>query len=195
MQRIVCAGLISDKDRYVIVQESKDDIEGSWSLPAGRLESNESLEDCVSREVKEETGFDTDPIGLVGVYFHINEQDLVPIIVYEMDHKADSNENPSPERYDVKRSEWSTQRNIAGRDLRSGYVLRAIQDYERRGSVETSYVDRLNTLDPSTLTKLKMRIRAVGSDQGVFHRIGVGTAVVILLAVMKYLYLVYKKRS
>jgi ADP-ribose pyrophosphatase YjhB (NUDIX family) len=41
---------------------------GWWGLPGGVLELNESLPECVVREVREETGLTVEPTRLVGVY-------------------------------------------------------------------------------------------------------------------------------
>lgn len=41
---------------------------GWWGLPGGVLELNESLPQCVVREVKEETGLDVQPVHLIGIY-------------------------------------------------------------------------------------------------------------------------------
>ncbi len=40
---------------------------GQWSLPGGRLELGERLEDGVRREVREETGVEIEILGLCGV--------------------------------------------------------------------------------------------------------------------------------
>ena len=41
-----------------------------WDLPAGKLENNETPEECLIREVKEETGFTLTNMKLVGIFHH-----------------------------------------------------------------------------------------------------------------------------
>jgi len=41
---------------------------GWWGLPGGILEWNESLPECVVREVREETGLEVEPKRLIGIY-------------------------------------------------------------------------------------------------------------------------------
>lgn len=62
---IVCGVIFNDKDEVLMVQEAKQDCYKQWYLPAGRVEVGESLEEALKREVKEEAGFDCEPITLL----------------------------------------------------------------------------------------------------------------------------------
>uniref|UniRef100_A0A3Q1EV36 Nudix (nucleoside diphosphate linked moiety X)-type motif 18 n=1 Tax=Acanthochromis polyacanthus TaxID=80966 RepID=A0A3Q1EV36_9TELE len=62
---IVCGVIFNDKDEVLMVQEAKQDCYKQWYLPAGRVEVGESLEEALRREVKEEAGFDCEPISLL----------------------------------------------------------------------------------------------------------------------------------
>jgi ADP-ribose pyrophosphatase YjhB (NUDIX family) len=56
------------EDAILLVQESKPDVRGRWSLPGGHLEPGESLADGACREVREETGLIIErPTGLLRV--------------------------------------------------------------------------------------------------------------------------------
>jgi 8-oxo-dGDP phosphatase len=65
---IVCGLVVSD-GKVLMIQEAKRSCRGMWYLPAGRVEQNESLEDAVRREVKEEAGLDFDPQALIAMEF------------------------------------------------------------------------------------------------------------------------------
>lgn len=41
---------------------------GNWSFPGGVMDIGETLEQCVIRETKEETGLDIEVTGLLGIY-------------------------------------------------------------------------------------------------------------------------------
>jgi 8-oxo-dGTP pyrophosphatase MutT (NUDIX family) len=41
---------------------------GFWGMPGGSLELDESLPECVVREVREETGLHVEPVRLIGIY-------------------------------------------------------------------------------------------------------------------------------
>lgn len=58
--------VIRPSDGKVLIIKRMDD--GRWVPPGGVLELDETPEQCVVREVREETGIEVDPIRLVGVY-------------------------------------------------------------------------------------------------------------------------------
>ncbi|XP_078000022.1 8-oxo-dGDP phosphatase NUDT18-like [Glandiceps talaboti] len=62
---IVAAVLINDKDEVLFMQEAKVSCKGTWYLPAGRVEANETLEEGVQREVLEETGLEFQPTTVI----------------------------------------------------------------------------------------------------------------------------------
>ena len=62
---IVGAVLINDQNEFLLIQEAKASCRGTWYLPAGRVEPNETLYDSVVREVLEESGLIMKPTGLV----------------------------------------------------------------------------------------------------------------------------------
>lgn len=57
---------VFDDDGRILLQERADD--GTWCLPGGYTEPNESPRETAVRETREETGLTVEPIELVGVY-------------------------------------------------------------------------------------------------------------------------------
>ncbi len=51
-----------------MIKRGIDPFKGYWALPGGYLEWDESLEEAVKREVKEETGLEVSSLQLIGVY-------------------------------------------------------------------------------------------------------------------------------
>jgi len=52
---------------------------GRWGLPGGSVEFGEPVTDAIVREVREETGYEVEPVRLVGVY---SRPDLEQIVTY-----------------------------------------------------------------------------------------------------------------
>ncbi|XP_074838111.1 8-oxo-dGDP phosphatase NUDT18 [Carettochelys insculpta] len=64
---IVVAILINDQNEVLMMQEAKQECHGTWYLPAGRMEPNETIVEAMKREVKEETGLECEPLTLLAV--------------------------------------------------------------------------------------------------------------------------------
>lgn len=60
------SAIVTDQHGRVLMQRRTDS--GNWSLPGGTMDIGETLQQCVIREVKEETGLDIEITGLLGIY-------------------------------------------------------------------------------------------------------------------------------
>ena len=65
---LTCDGLVLRKGKVLLVKRGREPFRGCHALPGGFVEYGESTEDCVVREIKEETGLDTEVLRLVGAY-------------------------------------------------------------------------------------------------------------------------------
>jgi 8-oxo-dGTP diphosphatase len=65
---ITVDGVLIEKEKILLVKRLKDPFKGMWALPGGFVELNETVEEAVIREVKEETGIEAEILRLVGVY-------------------------------------------------------------------------------------------------------------------------------
>jgi ADP-ribose pyrophosphatase YjhB (NUDIX family) len=63
--------LIFRRDRILMAQRGKEPLKGWWSLPGGALETGEALADAVRREVREETGLEIRPLGVLEIFERI----------------------------------------------------------------------------------------------------------------------------
>jgi 8-oxo-dGTP diphosphatase len=59
------------RDRILMAQRGKEPLKGWWSLPGGALETGESLDFAVRREVREETGLEIEPLGVLEIFERI----------------------------------------------------------------------------------------------------------------------------
>jgi len=53
------------------VERGKEPLKGYWSLPGGVLETGETLRDGICREVREETGLEVEPLGVLEIFERI----------------------------------------------------------------------------------------------------------------------------
>lgn len=65
---IVTGALVEKDGKILLVKEGKPRAYGLWNIPAGHLDKGENPIDGAKREAKEETGYDIEINGLLGVY-------------------------------------------------------------------------------------------------------------------------------
>jgi 8-oxo-dGTP diphosphatase len=71
--------LIFEGDRILMAQRGRQPLMGLWSLPGGLVETGESLESAIRREVREETGLEVRPLGVLKIFERImRDADGVP---------------------------------------------------------------------------------------------------------------------
>ncbi len=62
--------VVANKAGEILLQRRTDN--NLWALPGGAMDFGESMGQTVVREVKEETGIDVEPTGIVGIYTNPN---------------------------------------------------------------------------------------------------------------------------
>ncbi|NLK26622.1 MAG: NUDIX domain-containing protein [Euryarchaeota archaeon] len=61
-------GIVIRDDQVLLVRRGKEPFAGRYALPGGFMELGESAEECVVREVEEETGLRAEVLDLIGAY-------------------------------------------------------------------------------------------------------------------------------
>lgn len=61
----VNAVVLNDRGQLLLIRRTDNE---NWALPGGAMDLGESISQAAVRETKEETGIDTEVIGLVGIY-------------------------------------------------------------------------------------------------------------------------------
>ena len=106
----VGVGVILIKDQKVLCLKRKNAHgDGTWSFPGGHLESHEEFEDCVKREVEEETGVKVGNIRFAGLTNDVFEKENKHYITIFMicDWKLGEAQIKEPEKCtDIGWFEW-----------------------------------------------------------------------------------------
>ena len=71
------AGVIIDDDGRALLVQRRDNQH--WEPPGGVLEQGETIQDCLRREVREETGLDVEPIAVTGIYQNMT-RDIIALV-------------------------------------------------------------------------------------------------------------------
>jgi ADP-ribose pyrophosphatase YjhB (NUDIX family) len=66
-----CAILVDDGGRVLLARRARDPEAGLWDLPGGFLEPDETPEDGLRREMREETGLDVEAGRYVGTFVDV----------------------------------------------------------------------------------------------------------------------------
>ncbi|MCC6021227.1 MAG: NUDIX hydrolase [Thermoproteaceae archaeon] len=72
--QVAVAALVVKNGAVLLVRRGQEPGAGKWSLPGGRVEPGERLEDAVLRELEEETGLRGVVKGLLGISEYIERE-------------------------------------------------------------------------------------------------------------------------
>ncbi|NKQ12480.1 NUDIX hydrolase [Pseudomonas sp. SST3] len=127
---ITVATIVETDGRFLMVEESKG---GRLVLnqPAGHLESGETLRQAALRETLEETGWDVELSGVVGIYLYTAPSNGV---TYQRICFAANAVRHDPQRQldtGIVGTRWMTRDELAAQPerWRSELILRCIDDY------------------------------------------------------------------
>ncbi|WP_172152332.1 NUDIX hydrolase [Pseudomonas tumuqii] len=127
---ITVATVVENQGRFLLVEELKG---GRLVLnqPAGHLEANETLREAAVRETLEETGWDVELTGIVGVYLYTAPSNGVTyqricFVAKPLRHHPQRNLDSG-----IVGAPWLTRDEVSSQPerWRSELVLRCIDDY------------------------------------------------------------------
>ncbi len=120
--------VIERNGKYLMIQEGKEYVKGTWNVPGGGVEHGENPVEAVKREVYEETGLEIEEVnGLIGVFNSRSAEDGHPVLVTVFSCSVESG-NPEPEFDDeILDAEFLTREEIQEKELRNDIILRSIK--------------------------------------------------------------------
>lgn len=95
------AAIIKD-DKIVLIKRGVEPSKGKWGTPGGYVDWDETVEEAVAREVKEETKLDVTSTKLVGVYSSPERHPKQVINILYLAEVAEADPAPGDDVDDVK---------------------------------------------------------------------------------------------
>lgn len=79
---IAAGAVVIQDNKFLLIKEAEGPAEGLWNFPLGRMETGETIGEVCLREVKEETGYDIELTGVIGVYQRVIQGTNIIIFMY-----------------------------------------------------------------------------------------------------------------
>ena len=127
---ITVATIVEDSGRFLMVEETR---QGRTVLnqPAGHLDPDETLIDAAIRETLEETGWDVEPSGVVGIYLYTAPSNGVTYQRVCFSAKPLKHHPDYPLDDGIVGAKWLTRDELLAQraNWRSELIIRCIDDY------------------------------------------------------------------
>jgi ADP-ribose pyrophosphatase YjhB (NUDIX family) len=90
---LAVAGLVvNQKGDWLVVKKRYGGLKGKWSIPAGFVGANETIDEAVIREVKEETGLSCLVKGIIGIRSGVIKDEISDnMIIFALDLIGEKN--------------------------------------------------------------------------------------------------------
>lgn len=134
------ACIVERDGRYLMVEE-RSHGENVFNQPAGHVDEGESIFNAAIRETLEETAWQVELAGLVGLYVYTAPQNGVCYHRYCFTAKAIS-ETKQPLDTDILAAHWLSYEQIAqlGNRLRSPLVIKCLDDAIERPPLPLDFI-------------------------------------------------------
>lgn len=99
------AGAVVDGDRVLLVRRMHEPNRGRLTFPSGYVRREESVEQAVAREIKEETGVEAEVTGVLGVRNRVSPNDNNLLLFFQLRPVAGA---PAPDGVEVSEARYFT---------------------------------------------------------------------------------------
>lgn len=127
MGTIIVGGIIEKEGKYLLVQEAQEKCFGKWNIPAGHLDSNETIFEGAKREMFEETGCKVELTGVLQIANKVSLSDTWISVIFATKLIEENIHYDKSEILDVK---WFSYEEILAikENLRSAeWIIDAIE--------------------------------------------------------------------
>ncbi|MBY6185605.1 NUDIX hydrolase [Marinobacter hydrocarbonoclasticus] len=138
---VTVACVVEAQGQYLLVEEQING-ETRYNQPAGHLEPGESLVQACRRELREETGLDREPEGLVRIQQWL-APDGTPFVRFTFCLSLPRPLETQPQDPQIAACHWLTRHEIIQRQsaLRSPLVLASVEAYEQGAYAPLTLLD------------------------------------------------------
>ena len=129
--------VISENNRFLLIQEAKEEIRGTWFFPAGRVNPQESFTQAAVRETIEESGLETLPVSISRIehFSTSSKEGFIDIIRFTIISKVKGGKLKITEDKESIKASWFTFEEIMHLKLRSILVLDVIEHYKKSNHI------------------------------------------------------------
>jgi 8-oxo-dGTP diphosphatase len=126
--------IIFQQGRILMAQRGKEPLKGWWSLPGGALETGETLDHAVRREVREETGLEVEPVRMFEIFERImrDGEGATEYHYVLIDYLCRVTGGTLCAGDDVAHVEWVPERELAGLRITEGTLAVIERAFRKR---------------------------------------------------------------
>lgn len=143
MGKIIVGGVIKKDNKYLLVQEAQEKCRGKWNIPAGHLDSNESVFEGAKREIFEESGLEVELTGIALIGNRVMEDDELLGLVFSTEITGGEIKINPREILDIK---WFTYDEILNMkdELRTyNLIVNSITAVENNNTVSLDIIEMI----------------------------------------------------
>lgn len=128
--------VVNHKGEWLVVQKRYGGLNGKWSLPAGFVEGNETVDQAVLREIKEETGIDARVIQLIGFRSGVIKEQISDNMAIFYLKPVDEQQLPDPQMDELYAARWMTPDELL-EDERTTSMIKVFLKVNEQAGFET----------------------------------------------------------
>ena len=130
--------LIFDADRVLMAERGGEPLKGWWSIPGGLVETGESLDAAIRREVREETSLEIQPLGVIEIFERImrDAEGKAEYHYVLIDYICRIQAGSPRAGDDVSRLEWVARADLSRLKITEGTLGVIEKGFRERGKYE-----------------------------------------------------------